>query len=192
MTATMDEDRVMQFMGQVITDAGAALSGLTVSLGDRLGLYATMAGAGPLTSVQLAERSELVERYVREWLACQVAGGYVTHDAAVDTYTLPDEHSAVLADPLAPTYLAGMFLMLDAAYATEDRLVAAFRTGDAVGWTPTLIRCSPAPPSSSGPATSPTSPGRPDGWPRSTGWRTSSPLVPRWPIWGVGSAIQPC
>src|SRR3954451_22512128 len=120
MTATVDQTRVEQFMGQVITDAAAAISGLTVALGDRLGLYEAMAGAGGLTSAELAGQTGLVERYVREWLACQVAGGYVEHDAVTGTYTLPDAHAAVLADPLAPTYLAGAFLLLNAAYATEE------------------------------------------------------------------------
>ncbi|HEY2225407.1 class I SAM-dependent methyltransferase [Actinomycetospora sp.] len=134
MTVMLDQSRVEQFMGQVITDAAAAISGLTVALGDRLGLYEAMAGAGPLTSTELAGRTALVERYVREWLACQVAGGYVEHDPADQTYTLPDEHAAVLADPLAPTYLAGAFLLLHAAYATEEALLEAFRTGAGVGW----------------------------------------------------------
>ena len=104
MTATVDQTRVEQFMGQVITDAAAAISGVTVAIGDRLGLYEAMAGAGPLTSPELAARTGLVERYVREWLACQVAGGYVEHDAATRTYTLPDEHAALsLGRPSGPS-----------------------------------------------------------------------------------------
>ncbi|MFE9425534.1 class I SAM-dependent methyltransferase [Kitasatospora sp. NPDC006697] len=130
----LDEDRVMEFLEQVVTDGGAAMAGLCTALGDRLGLYTAMAGAGPMTTAQLAERTGLRERYLREWLAAQVAGGYVTHDAAADSYTLPDEHAAVLADPDAPTYAAGMFTMLQALYATEDALMDGFRTGRGVGW----------------------------------------------------------
>ncbi|MEU9114613.1 methyltransferase domain-containing protein [Streptomyces sp. NPDC048483] len=133
-TDRTDEDRMREFLEQVITDGGAAVAGLCTSLGDRLGLYTAMAGAGPLTSAQLAVRTGLVERYVREWLAAQVAGGYVTYAPATDTYELPDEHAAVLADPNSPHYAAGFFTMLQALYATEDALMDAFRTGEGVSW----------------------------------------------------------
>jgi SAM-dependent methyltransferase len=130
----VDEDQVMEFLEQVITDGGAAVAGLCTSLGDRLGIYTAMAGAGPLTSAQLATRTGLVERYVREWLAAQVAGEYVSYDPDTDTYLLPDVHAAVLADPDLPTYAAGFFTMLQALYDTEDTLLEAFRTGAGVGW----------------------------------------------------------
>jgi len=129
-----DEDLVMEFLEQVITDAAAAISGLCTSIGDRLGLYTAMAGAGPLTSRRLADRTGLAERYVREWLAAQVAGQYVDHHREGDTYELPAERAAVLADPDAPTYAAGMFTMLQALYNTEDALMDAFRSGQGVGW----------------------------------------------------------
>ncbi|MGX1854839.1 methyltransferase domain-containing protein [Streptomyces sp. NBC_01456] len=130
----LDEERVQQFLERVISDSAAAVAGLCTSLGDRLGLYAAMAGAGPLTSAQLAERTGLAERYVREWLAAQVAGEYVRYTPGIDTYLLPDEHAAVLADREAPTYAAGFFTLLQALYATEDALAAAFRTGEGIGW----------------------------------------------------------
>ena len=134
MDMTVKDDRVRDFRAQVIRDAAAALSGVTVSIGDRLGLYTAMAGAGPLTSQQVAASTALVERYVREWLAVQVASGYVDYDPIKRTYTLPAERAAVLADPMSPTYLAGVFLRLQATYATEDQLVEAFHTGSGVGW----------------------------------------------------------
>ncbi|GAA1947893.1 class I SAM-dependent methyltransferase [Kitasatospora viridis] len=131
---SLDEDRMMEFLERVVTDGGAAMAGMCTALGDRLGVYAAMAGAGPLTSAQLAARTGLQERYLREWLAAQVAGEYVHYDAAADSYLLPDEHAAVLADPSAPTYCGGLFTMLQAVYASEDALMEAFRTGDGVGW----------------------------------------------------------
>ncbi len=134
MATAVDEDKVMEFLGRVVTDGGAAMAGLCTSLGDRLGLYTAMAGAGSMTSAQLAEKTGLQERYLREWLAAQVAGEYVTYDAAGDSYLLPDEHAAVLADPAAPTYAAGFFTMMQALYGTEDLLMEAFRTGQGVGW----------------------------------------------------------
>ncbi|MGC5311829.1 class I SAM-dependent methyltransferase [Micromonospora zamorensis] len=124
----------MEFLGRVVTDSGAAFAGLSTSLGGRLGLYAAMAGAGPLTSLQLADRTGLIERYVREWLAAQVAGEYVRYDPDGDTYLLPDEHATVLADPASPAYAIGSFTMLQALYRSEEALMAAFRTGEGVGW----------------------------------------------------------
>lgn len=130
----LDHDRVMEFLGRVVTDNAAAFAGLSTSLGVRLGLYSAMAGAGPLTAAQLAGRAEVVERYVTEWLAAQVAGEYVQFDAAAGTYLLPDEHAAVLADPASPANVTGGFTMLQALYRTEDALAEAFRTGNGVGW----------------------------------------------------------
>ncbi|MGW1379532.1 hypothetical protein ACWD6P_35430 [Streptomyces sp. NPDC002446] len=127
--AVVDEARVQEFLARVITDGAAAVAGLCTSLGDRLGLYSAMAGAGPLTSAQLADRTGLVERYVREWLAAQVAGEYVVQVPGTDTYELPDAHAAVLAYPALPTYAAGLFTMMQALYATEDSLMEAFRGG---------------------------------------------------------------
>jgi 2-polyprenyl-3-methyl-5-hydroxy-6-metoxy-1,4-benzoquinol methylase len=124
----------MEFLGRVIGDGAAAFAGLSTAIGARLGLYTAMAGAGPLTSRELADRTGSVERYVREWLAAQVAGEYVLYDPATDAYTLPDEHAAVLADPTSPTFAIGSFLILQGLYGTEDALVEAFRTGDGVGW----------------------------------------------------------
>jgi 2-polyprenyl-3-methyl-5-hydroxy-6-metoxy-1,4-benzoquinol methylase len=130
----LDEDRTMEFLGRVVTDAGAAFAGLSTAVGARLGLYKAMAGAGPLTSVQLADRTGLVERYVREWLGAQVAGQYVHYDRETEAYELPDEHAAVLADSTAPTYAVGSFIMLQSLYASENALIEAFRTGEGVGW----------------------------------------------------------
>jgi 2-polyprenyl-3-methyl-5-hydroxy-6-metoxy-1,4-benzoquinol methylase len=124
----------MEFVERVIADGAAAVAGLSTALGDRLGLYSAMAGAGALTSVQLAERTGLNERYVREWLAAQVAGEYVLYEEQADTYLLPDEHAAVLADPDSPTFAVGTFRSLGAFYGKEDALAEAFRTGEGVGW----------------------------------------------------------
>ncbi len=131
---SLDQDRVAEFLQRVVVDNAAATAGLSTSLGGRLGLYTALAGAGPLTSAQLAERAGLVERYVREWLAVQVAGEYVRYHPDSGTYELPDEHAAVLADASSPTYAMGTFTILKALFATEDALAEAFRTGEGVGW----------------------------------------------------------
>ncbi|MGW7429040.1 class I SAM-dependent methyltransferase [Streptomyces sp. NPDC054861] len=122
------------FHQQVITDAGAAVRGLTVALGDRLGLYRCLAEHGPLTAGQLAGKTGTHERYIEEWLHAQLSAGYVELHPSAATYTLPADHVEVLADPKAVTFAAGFFTALKALYATEDLLVEAYRTGDGVGW----------------------------------------------------------
>lgn len=131
---TANQDIVMEFLGRVAADNAAAVAGLSVSLGARLGLYAAMAGAGKLTSQQLADRTGLNERYVREWLDGQVAGQYVVYGEEGGVYELPAEHAAVLADPSSPVHMAGGFRMLAAVYAIEDKLADAFHTGEGVDW----------------------------------------------------------
>ncbi|MGW0395405.1 class I SAM-dependent methyltransferase [Streptomyces sp. NPDC003042] len=123
-----------EFHQRVISDAGAAVRGLTVALGERLGLYRALAEAGPLTPAGLAERTGIAQRYAEEWLHAQLSAGYVERHPSADTYTLPADHVPVLADPQALTFAAGFFTALKALYATEDLLVDAYRSGDGVGW----------------------------------------------------------
>jgi hypothetical protein len=85
-TAAIDEARLEEFVGRVVTDMSAAISAPLTMLGDKLGLYRAMAGAGPLTSAEVAEKAGCDERLVREWLANQAAGGYVEYDADGDRY----------------------------------------------------------------------------------------------------------
>lgn len=130
----MDEQGVADFLMKLAGDAAAAAGGLSVAIGDRLGLYSAMAGAGPLTAAELAERTGFVERYLDEWLAVQAGLGYVDYDPAARTFTLPEEHAAVMADEDSPAFLAGVFPVLRSLYASEDGLVNAFRVGGGVGW----------------------------------------------------------
>ncbi|SEN74097.1 class I SAM-dependent methyltransferase [Actinacidiphila rubida] len=129
-----DEKRVMEFLERVVADQAAAFAGVSTSLGIRLGMYRAMSGAGTLTCAELATRTGVAERYVREWLAAQVAGGYVLYDPEPGTYVLPDEHAAVLADSSQPTYVGGGFTMLRALYGAEEALARAYLTGGGVGW----------------------------------------------------------
>ena len=94
---TVDDDKLHAFMARAVTDMAAAVSIALAMIGDKLGLYKAMAGAGPLTSAQVAERTGTSERYVREWLANQVAGGYVTYDPQEQSYTLRRHHRVALA-----------------------------------------------------------------------------------------------
>lgn len=133
-TPAVDEARLEAFVGQAVTDMGAAISGLLLHIGDRLGLYKAMAGAGPITSIELARRTATAERYVREWLGNQAAGGYVVHDPAQCTYELPAEQAMVLANEESPVFLAGAFETIASCYADHDVFVDAFRSGAGVGW----------------------------------------------------------
>jgi 2-polyprenyl-3-methyl-5-hydroxy-6-metoxy-1,4-benzoquinol methylase len=130
----MDEQRVTDFLMKMAGDAAAAAGGIAVAVGDRLGLYAAMSGAGPMTAADLASKTGLVERYLEEWLAVQAGLGYVEYDPDRKTFTLPDEHAMVLADENSPAFLAGVFPVLRSLYASEDGLVNAFRVGGGVGW----------------------------------------------------------
>jgi 2-polyprenyl-3-methyl-5-hydroxy-6-metoxy-1,4-benzoquinol methylase len=118
-TMPVDEARLEQFLGQVVTDVGAAINGVLVMIGAELGLWKAMDGAGSLTAPELAERSGVRERYVREWLAAQAASGYVEYDAATDAFTLPPEHALAFAREDSPVYLVGGYHIISAAY--KDR-----------------------------------------------------------------------
>ncbi|WP_329558151.1 SufS family cysteine desulfurase [Streptomyces uncialis] len=125
------------FMDTVFADAATAATGLAVSLGDRLGLYRAMAGAGPLTPAELAARSRTQELYIREWLHTQAGSGYVRTVADGSgplRYELPPAHAEVLADSGAPTAAVGIFAALQSLYGVEDRLAECFRTGGGVDW----------------------------------------------------------
>jgi SAM-dependent methyltransferase len=130
----MDENRVHAFVEKAIGDLGAAVAASLVAIGDRLGLYRAMAGAGPLTPGELAARTETAERPVREWLAAQAAAGYVDYDAASGRYQLPAEHAVALVHEDSPAFVAGGFQAMTAAMRAAPKVVEAFRTGKGLGW----------------------------------------------------------
>jgi SAM-dependent methyltransferase len=132
--AQIDEAKLQGFLGQVFGDLAACYGGVMVSLGDRLGLYECLAGAGPLTSDEVAERSGCAERYVREWLNSQAAAGYVEYDPTAATYELPPEHAAVLADRESPTLLTPAFNVPASMWLAEEQAIRAFQTGEGVPW----------------------------------------------------------
>ncbi len=129
----VDEDKLNEFLGMAIGDMGAAMSASLILLGDRLGLYKALA-AGPLTSTQLAEKTGTVERYVREWLANQAAGGYVQFDADDGTWSLSPEQAACLADPDGPVDIPGAYNIIEAVFHVLDRTTENFRTGAGLEW----------------------------------------------------------
>lgn len=74
----MDEKKLNVFVSKAVGDMGAAMSAALVYIGDKLGLYKAMASGGALTATELAQRTGTHERYIKEWLANQAAGGYVS------------------------------------------------------------------------------------------------------------------
>src|SRR5262245_30600856 len=94
----LDETKLEQFMGQALTDVGAAMNAVLVMIGGQLGIWKAMNGAGPLTAADIAERTGVRERYVREWASAQAASGYLEYDADADTFELPPEQAMAFAD----------------------------------------------------------------------------------------------
>jgi 2-polyprenyl-3-methyl-5-hydroxy-6-metoxy-1,4-benzoquinol methylase len=133
-TTTLDEAKVEAFLGKIVDEAGAAMNAALVRIGDELGLYRAMADSQPVSAATLAERTQTHERYVREWLNAQAAGGFVLYEPADDRYTLPAEHAVALADDHSPFAQAGLFQAVTGAIRAEERVIEAFRTGDGVGW----------------------------------------------------------
>jgi SAM-dependent methyltransferase len=131
---TNEQTELEEFLATFTADVAAAQSAVCAYVGDVLGLYTAMAGAGPLTSEELARRTDTHERYVREWLSNQTAGGYVVYDPTTQTFELPAAQARVLADPNSPTYLAGVFEITSAMWAAADELVGAFRSGAGIDW----------------------------------------------------------
>ncbi len=133
-TQPVDTDKLMAFLGQVIGELGATVNAGLIVAGDQLGLYRAMAGAGPISSSDLAEKTRTSERYVREWLNAQAAGGYVTYDPATERYELPAEQAMALADENSPAFVCGAFELATATIKAEPQIEDSFRTGAGFGW----------------------------------------------------------
>ncbi|MFL1406521.1 class I SAM-dependent methyltransferase [Marinobacter sp. M1N3S26] len=130
----MNDAKLDQFVQQAIGDLAAGFGGVMVSLGHRCGLYRAMHNAGPLTARALAERAGCAERYVREWLNSQAAGGYVEYDSTGETYELPPEQAMVLADEDSPVFVPPAWEVPASVWFDEDKLIHAFRTGEGIPW----------------------------------------------------------
>jgi SAM-dependent methyltransferase len=133
-TQPLNEAKLHEFMMKAVGEMGAAMNTALILIGDKLGLYKAMSGAGPITSAELAAKTNTNERYVREWLAAQAAGGFVTYDAATGRFTLPPEQGMALADENSPVFLPGYFQIVEASLKSVPKITDAFRSGDGVGW----------------------------------------------------------
>ena len=132
--AQMDAEKLMAFVGRAVDEVGASLNTALVVMGDKLGLYRAMAGAGPLSSTELAERTGTAERYVREWLNAQAAGGYVEYLPETGRYLLPPEQAVALTDDSSPAYLPGFFQIALGSIVDSSRITEVARTGGGIGW----------------------------------------------------------
>ena len=131
--SALDMNKLNAFVGQFVTDLGAAVHAGMVVIGEKLGLYKALAG-DPMTSAQLAAKTNTDERYVREWLASQAAGGYITYDAQNETFSLTEEQAFALADENSPAYLPGAFELALGVLVAVPRITESFRTGAGMGW----------------------------------------------------------
>lgn len=133
-SATPDPQKLHALMNTVIGEMGAASNAALVILGEELGLFRTVAHAGPATSRQLAAAAGVHERYLREWLSAQAASGFVSYDPEHETFALTPEQAAVFADEDGPAYMAGGFQPLASTYSGLPKLTRAFRSGEGIAW----------------------------------------------------------
>ena len=129
----LDMSKLEPLLGTMVNELGAAANAALVFIGGKLGLFDALAER-PVTSVELAAKTDTNERLVREWLASQAASGYVTYDGKTGKFSLSPEQAAVLADEDSTVFMRGGFLSLAAVFADEAKLTTAFRTGRGLGW----------------------------------------------------------
>jgi 2-polyprenyl-3-methyl-5-hydroxy-6-metoxy-1,4-benzoquinol methylase len=131
--STPDPKKLEAFIGQIVGDAGAAMSAALVVVGDRLGLYKGLA-QGPATAADLAKRTGTAARYVQEWLDAQAASGYVRYSKESETYELSPEQATAFTDDLSPAFVPGFFQLMHAMWSAVDRISDKFKTGDGLPW----------------------------------------------------------
>ena len=129
----LDMNKLNAFVGQFVMDLGAAVHSGMVVIGEKLGLYKTLA-EGPMSSTELAAKTKTDERYVREWLSSQAAGGYVSYDEKTNKFSLSPEQAFTLANEDSPAYLPGAFELALGSLAAVPRIADSFRTGAGMGW----------------------------------------------------------
>jgi SAM-dependent methyltransferase len=130
---SIDTDKLNAFIGRFVEDLGGTVHAGMAVIGEKLGLYKALA-VHPMTSVELSAKTATDERYVREWLASQAAGGYVTYDEKTNKFSLTEEQAFALADENSPAYLPGAFQLALGSLAAVPRIAEAFRNGAGMGW----------------------------------------------------------
>ncbi len=128
----LDWGKVKEFAALTMNDLGAALQGALSYIGDRLGIFKSLAESGAVTSAELAARAGLNERYIREWLGAMTAAKYVNYDATTARYSMPREHAMILADETSPFFIGGFLQQIVPEVAMAPKLIDCFRTGKGV------------------------------------------------------------
>ena len=131
-TSAINPARQEQFVQKVVEQISGTMTTLLAAVGDRLGLFKDLAEQGPATSVELASRTNLNERYLREWLGGMFAAGYLSYDDAQQRYALPAEHVPALATEPGPAFFGGVHQELIGAIQRYDQVTAAFRHGGGI------------------------------------------------------------
>jgi 2-polyprenyl-3-methyl-5-hydroxy-6-metoxy-1,4-benzoquinol methylase len=134
MTNAIDNEKLAALVGKMLGDLGGAFSVPTARIGFRLGLFDALHRGGPARASELAARTGLAERYVREWALAQAANGYVAFDAEQGRFSLTPEQAMVFAVKDSPVYLEGAFDLGAAMIEGQQKVETAFRTGDGVTW----------------------------------------------------------
>jgi hypothetical protein len=130
----VDDAKLHQFMGQMLSDLGGAASVALVRIGDALGLYKALHERGPMTVNELAAKAGVNQRYVREWLSHQAASNYLSYDPATQNFALPPEQAMVFAIEDGPVYMMGAFDLMTWMTESKDQVQAVFPTGAGVPW----------------------------------------------------------
>jgi len=131
----LDEDKLHAFVGEkMLPEAGGAWSMVMALIGDKTGLFKAMDGQGPMTVVQVAERSGCAERYVREWLSAMAAAGWIDCNTQDETFELNAEQSMVFANDESPVNMIGFFEVIGSAVRDHRKIVDAFKSGEGVPW----------------------------------------------------------
>lgn len=128
----MDREKMKEMADRVFRDMAGGMAVGLAHIGCETGLFACMAGRGPLSAAAVVTASGLEARYVEEWLNGMVACGYLTYDPAAATFTLPDEHAWLLAAPGTDHDMGGLFGMVPPLLAVAPRVIEAFRHGGGV------------------------------------------------------------
>ena len=131
---SINQDKLHEFLGKAIVDFGATFNAALIRIGDKLGLYKALAKSAPQTPAHLAKSTGTSERYIREWLSEQAAGGYITYDDAKGTFHLSEEQAFAMADESSPVFLPGAFQVALAAIKAEEQITERFKTGEGMGW----------------------------------------------------------
>lgn len=131
----IDQNKIQQFMNKAVGDIAGSSTAMLVIIGERLGLYKAMSQANsPISVKELADKTGTVERLVSEWLANQVASGYIEYDPRSRKYRLPPEHALALADEDSPLYLQGIFKAIKSYFKDEEEFLKMFRGERTFSW----------------------------------------------------------